>query len=182
MIGLSAGSLLPVNKLLKMSVSTVTVNKLEESLAEYETLLEMLEDALNDDEKAVKKDKSRLEVSFLNLSKVYKAKYKKEALEKVTEEEFNSLDEKSVPKFRYNDTWYSAVKKRYVTVKNRVDDKIEAEDQVDKEDDIEKEEKLQLSTLQDTAKKERLGRRIVAERRSIEVFISDVIKQIDLAS
>ena len=62
-----------------MSVSTVTVNKLEESLAEYETLLEMLEDALNDDEKAVKvkkieKDKSRLEISFLNLPKVYKAK------------------------------------------------------------------------------------------------------------
>ena len=63
-------------------MSTVTVNKLKETLAEYETLLEMLEDALNDDEKAVKvkkieKDKSRLEVSFLNLSKVYKAKYKK---------------------------------------------------------------------------------------------------------
>ena len=169
-----------------MSVSTVTVNKLKESLAEYETLLEMLEEALDDDEKAVKvkqieKDKSRLEISFLNLSKVYKAKYKEEALEKVTEDEFNSLDEKSVPKFRYNDTWYSAVKKRYVTVKNRVDDKIEAEDQVDEKDDIEKEEKLQLSTLQDTAKKERLGRRIVAERKSIEDFISDVVKQIDLA-
>ena len=72
-----------------MSVSTVTVNKLKESLAEYETLLEMLEEALDDDEKAVKvkqieKDKSRLEISFLNLSKVYKAKYKEEALEKVT--------------------------------------------------------------------------------------------------
>ena len=100
LIGLSAGSLLPVNKLLRISVSTVTVNKLEESLAEYETFLEMLENAL-DDEKAVKvkkieKDKSRLEISFVNLSKVYKAKYRKEALEKVTEEEFNGLDEISV--------------------------------------------------------------------------------------
>ena len=79
-----------------MSISTVTLNKLEESLAEYETLLEMLEDALDDDEKAVKvkkieKDKTRLETSFLSLSKVYKAKYRKEALEKVTEEVYVQL-------------------------------------------------------------------------------------------
>ena len=64
-----------------MSVSTVTLNKLKESLAEYETLLEMLEDALDDDEKAVKvkkieKDRTRLETSFLSLSKVFKAKYR----------------------------------------------------------------------------------------------------------
>ena len=105
-------------------------------MAEYETLVEMLEDALVDDEKAVKvkkieKDKTELKISFLSLSKIYKAKYKKEALEKAAEDEFNSLDDKSVPKFRYNNTWYAAVKKRYVTVENKADDKIEAEDKVD---------------------------------------------------
>ena len=126
-----------------MSVSTVTLNKLEESLAEYETFLEMQENAL-DDEKAVKvkkieKDKSRLEISFVNLSKVYKAKYRKEALEKVTEEEFNGLDENSVSKFKSNDAWYTIVQKKYVIVENWADDKIEAEDKVEEKDDIEKE-------------------------------------------
>ena len=94
---------------------------------------------------------------------------------------YNCLDDKFVPKFSYNDTWYATVKKRYVTVENRADDRIEAVDKVEDQDETDKEEKLQLSSLQDMAKKERQGKRIVAERKSIEDFIADVVKQIDLA-
>ena len=110
-----------------MSVSKVTQNKLEEKLAEFETVLELLEDTLGDDDarvSRVQKNADQLEDKFMTLSTVYKASYRREALDKVTEEEFNSEDKEAGTKFQYNDAWLKGVKKKLSSAIAKADEKL----------------------------------------------------------
>ena len=127
-----------------------------ETLAEYETILEIVEETLDPDgEKAksseIKKNVIKLEESFLSVSKIYKAQYKKEALDKCSEEYFNGVDEDLAPKFKYNEAWFSSIKKKYLAIVNKMDDMLK--NMGNKDDSPEKkEEGKAVKALQEAAK------------------------------
>ena len=111
------------------------------------------------------------------MSKIFKAQYKKEALDKCSEEDFNGVDEDLAPKFKYNDTWFSRIKKKYLATVNKMDDMLENIGNNDNAPE-EKEEGKAVKALQEAAKNERLRKRIETEKDSIESFIASVVKQV----
>ena len=77
-----------------MSVSKIVQSKMEEVIAEYVTIAEMVEDALDPDNeepmiKHLQRNVIRMEESYVNLSKLFKTQYRQEALNKVSVEAFN---------------------------------------------------------------------------------------------
>ena len=167
-----------------MSVSKAVVNKLEEAIADYETIVEMVEEVLDPEGEApmimhLKKNVERMEESFMSLSRIYKVQYRKEAVNKTSEESFNEKDKDGVPVFEYNADWYKSVRRKYADIINKSDERIEKESSEPSDVKEEVVEKEDMSEAKEIAKIDRLKKRIDSEKKSIKEFVSKIEKQVE---